>query len=785
MSLSLVACDLDVAQDTQTDPDTTPEEPDTTPEEPDNEAGFTVNTNRLSLQLNDSFALTVTPAPSGSRSVAFESYNPDIVSVTNSGELTANSKGQTVIVVKHPDHEKYQVVSVYVATKKLSQIGYEISSKSPIPAGETISLKVTAIDEEGNEVSDDEINSIRWSGTLIPTQAEGGGFKLKSYTEGTFTVEGELSNQSLSFNVVFTDPEFTKLTISEYNTPSIIEFNTSYLIVQADLTNDTVEINPPATQCYSSDEKTLYIEETMTDLEDGFFMRAYATGNVTITCSLGELTDTFDIEITETLASSWLPDEVNSTEFLCGSYRCLINHINKLEDGAISAIAELPDDKFFPLINQFRMEQMTYQEPLQLPTDAIGKTATVSSPLSFSKGNNGMFYVSYKKPAYENDSGFNITTSQLVASKTSSSLSSSTLTPINPTYPKGSFLSEHMIVQLGDGFLEAAIYDLNGGEENADEEDGAYTSQFETSLLFDGNSALMPAITSLLGQKADRSYISLLSDISESNSTFGVQANSYFSINGASSLTQNFPFNAPPFGPSRSIDISRCNSTSSADVGKTIFIKQQHFPTPSTFLLCVTDTSIHSYQYNDSSSSPNDYVYSVSDTPDNWFSGSLSGLAYMGIDAISNSFGTSGTPSVMAYFGHDGSGDVKTHYGVNVENGIVTPIIAKSVIGIEGDPYIDNSILNINPELVFNYVATPSTRELWTPYGTLGIRQDLKSYKMNIGYAPFKTGVAIPFTYSSEGGKKLALLLFGVGDADVSQYGYIAIYNSDLARLPN
>ena len=117
------------------------------------------------------------------------------------------------------------------------------------------------------------------------------------------------------------------------------------------------------------------------------------------------------------------------------------------------------------------------------------------------------------------------------------------------------------------------------------------------------------------------------------------------------------------------------------------------------------------------------------------------------------------------------------------DNNILSTITPKATIGLNGEPYISNDLLSIPKSSLFNYVATSNTRELWTPYGTLGYRTDRENWSMNMGYAPFEKGAFIPFTYSRNGKKSQGLFLFTRGDADSVQYGTINIYYSDLFNL--
>lgn len=739
--------------------------------------------NVATIQTGETTEIEILPNPPAElrSQLIWTSTSPNVASVNN-GIVKGLSDGRSIIRISHPDYDNYKVFTVTVTSPKIKSLTIVPSTKTA-PSGGSIRIAVDAIDLAGNIVSQDIISSTSWVGTITPVwDSVSKTFNLSSIEPGTFLLTGKLGDLSESIEVTFSEASYTDLKMSELNISLMKVSDTNHLTVIGTKSDGNSDVNPSASTCTSSDPNILTVGNTPTS--NGFFVRAYSIGEATITCRLSNLVTSSTIRVESAIATSWNVDDTNDTDVLCGEYKCTVNHISKRDDGGAVFLVAKPNNTFQTLFSRSYGDTLSYNNTLSLPDGVISRSAFISSDMTTTLGLVGNTTLNYRHSVYNEEQERNTIedTSRLLFLNSAANFSSASFGYYSAAFPSDAEKIDQNMVILGDGYLEALIYDANGGAPDDPEDASSYRPDYYSTLTKNGSASIATTLN-----VNNSSYVNLIDSIKNSQTQFGRLNNSYVYLTpDQQTLRQNFVFE---FNQSRTrnINVSGCNLQSGASLKKRLFVRQTHYPSSKTVVVCISNTDIHSWVYEDGQSSLDVFNYTTASLPENWTQShdGLAGLAYVGLDAITDTFGQTGDLSVMGYFGYEGSSTSKNHYGFVLEKNVITPLVTKGVIGIEGSPYLHESLMKLeNPNMLFNYVATNTSKELWTPYGTLGKRFDMTGYTMNIGTAPFESAVAVPFTYSSEGKKRMALMAFGSGNANAINYGFLAIYNSDLKRLP-
>lgn len=643
-------------------------------------------------------------------------------------------------------------------------------------AGIPIYLTLSGTTSSGR-IDIDSLKSAMWSGEIQATWNEDtNNFIVLGYQPGNYSLTARLGGIQTSINLTITDPVPASI---EWNTTtsSNVSVNSQYYgILQTTYTDSTVVISDSNATCTSDDPEIATISASPE--EDGFLIQTYAVGSVLFTCGINSVpTTTRQYNVEQSIQTSWRVDNNHPSSNNCSSSKCTLAHLHKSENGSLAAVVESPNDSFRVFGTNTTGESLSYSSTVTHPTNAFNNSISQTTP-SFTFGERGLFGLNYSYFDSELQSN-SVGTQLYLISQLSPNSSISTSMYSTPT-PPGSLLLSSSRVALGNGIIEQMNTDDNGGEPDDPEDAVGYVADFKSRLVLNGN------INSTVRTTRDDNstiYSSLVNEISNRNQT-DEMATSYIDIHVSDkNLTQTFLFGQTGGEIlSSTREFSSCGITAD-NIPDRLYVKQITYPKRMTSLFCFSDTHAYLWIYSDDSSATTFNFYSAPLQNDWVDPTTMQGMSYIGVDTPSDVFGQEGEPSIVMYMGYTGSQSVKTHYAVVFDNNILSTITPKATIGLNGEPYISNDLLGIPKSSLFNYVATSNTRELWTPYGTLGYRSDRENWSMNMGYAPFEKGAFIPFTYSRNGKKSQGLYLFTRGDADSVQYGTINIYYSDLFNL--
>lgn len=738
-----------------------------------------------SLYIGDTYQINLSDVPDSELSNISVSSISGVYTKVDNLSVTGLRAGTDIIRVTHLPTGSYQDITVSISSPNLTQLTLSANTLSR-PAGLPIYVNVTGTTENGTLDSEDA-KATQWSGGLEAEWDDGNErFTLSSFTPGSYEVSATLGGITESLSITISDAIVQQIGWGADDTgePHSIEpFANSEQnqMVSAFYSDNTIETNPAFINCESADPLIADIYNPPT--EDGFNVKAYAEGVTTFTCSTSVAGGAQPIQMTVSvdaqLTTSWSKDDNNSSVQICPDNDCTIQHIHKSENGSPYLLVESTGDSFWILSTQDFGGLIRKRADVSTPSEALYKSVTGNSnQLSYSNGSFGMFNFAYD--TYSSEAQTTISTSAPYTFYGSPSNSSASASAYSPPAPNNALVTSTAKITMGGGIYSAAIFDSNGGELAHSEDDGIYTPEYNTRSRWNSTT-----LSQEEGRKND--FITRINTVSDSSFDVSEQERSYFKLSSDKRIiTQTFITDLPTFGTTRTIDLTACSPTKEENV----FVRQVTYPSSATVVLCLGANSIHYYEYADTTSNSNQRTYYTIDNPENWkLPMNLEGLSYMALDTKSDIYGAQGAISMITYLGYSGaeSEAVKTHYAVTLQNGELKGHLAKSTIGIDGEPFVSDSILESAPKgILFNYVATSTTDELWTPYGIFGSRNDMPAFSMMIGKAPFKRGSAFPFTYQFEGKKALGLLtdFSSLGSDERGYNSYrINVYYSDLWSL--
>ncbi len=143
-----------------------------------------VDNNDIYMQVGDSFKINaeVEPDDANEKGIIFESNNTDIVSVNESGNLTAKKEGNTVITVKSKENEEIKKECNVTVVRKMEDSEIHFDSSLNLNSLEISGIdynKNTVIDLKDLITTDLELEFVNYKGeTLEDTDIVGTGSKI-------------------------------------------------------------------------------------------------------------------------------------------------------------------------------------------------------------------------------------------------------------------------------------------------------------------------------------------------------------------------------------------------------------------------------------------------------------------------------------------------------------------------------------------------------------------------------------------------------------------------------
>lgn len=734
-------------------------------------------TENITLPIGSTYTYDVSATEAGralAGDIRLESVSGVYTSV-NGFTVTALNAGNDIIKATYTPTGETRNLFVKVENIDIQSLS-ATTSQASTPAGSDIIISLSGTTTQGN-IEQNAIKVANWSGDLnVKWNESHQSFVAVGYEAGTYRLTASLGGVSTSLDITITTSVPEKIEWNTATTTNISVNSEYYGIIQVTYTDLSVIVNDTGASCSSSDTDIATISESPD--EDGFLIKTYAPGTVTFSCSINDLPlATRSYSIYDSIQTSWRSDSTHNASSNCSSSKCVAAHIHKSENGSLTAIIESPGDTFRIFNTSSNGESLSYSASVPQPDNMIDNTLSQTTP-AYSFGRRGIFSLNYEQ--FNPETMRNEVQSQTyLLSQLSPTSSPSAIRYSTPT-PTGALLLSNNLVALGNGVIEQVNTDDNGGAPSDSEDANLYVPDYRSRLLLNGD--INRTVRNTLNDNST-TYNNLVNTI-KSSLDFGTTTNSYFTFSsGNTGINQNFLFDLNGSGLTQANrSFSVCNLTSQ-NITSRLFIKQYTYPKNQTAILCVNDTDAYLWIYDDNSSDSSVTVYSTQ-LPSDWISPeSMEGHTFIGVDTPSDVFGASGDPSIATYFGYSGTDAVKTHYAIVLEDGTLKAITPEAKIGMDGSPYLTSDLMSIPDSALFNYVTTSDTKELWTPYGTLGRRSDRENWSMNMGYAPFTEGAFIPFTYARNGKKSQGLFVFTRGDADAVQYGSMNIYYSDLFNL--
>lgn len=698
-----------------------------------------------------------------------------IYTIVDGLKVVAIATGLDILKITYVPTGEYKLLTVKVQDVNITSFSFT-PAVSTIVAGDSTTIDIETSPALPDTDSDTGPNIVWNTDISITWDKSVKKFRLNPIEAGTFTITGSYGGHSNSANITVTDAEVRSIEWHKLNATDMPVNSSSYGLLLSNYSDGFLAVNEETIMCRSSDPAIAQIFNPPE--ENGFLIKSYATGDVVFTCDYpGLASATHNLEITKSLLTSWRVDDNNDIgETLCSSAKCSLAHFHKASDGAINALIEEPGDTFRLMSTTNHLSTLSYVRSLTKPPEAIKKSMYNNAP-TFSYGDRGMISINYSH--IDSESSQRVTEKQLYLLKTDQSNTNQSIGFYSTPIDSNALNIENTYTSLMSGIIHAVVSDDNGGDNTPDDETSFYEPDYWSRLWLNQTSTALSPVNSL-----NLGYVDLVNEINSSSYKWGPQYSTSISFNASSSvLTQKFLGGYTNFGE-RDVDLSVCDITGSNLPSDRIFIRQVAYPSQSTLILCIGNTSAHLFLYDDGSTSSDALTYYSTTLPQGWIKPeSLSGLKYMGIDTPSDTFGGRGNPVMATYLGYSGTDSTKTHFALIFDNDSLQAIMPKAEIGLNNVPYVTSATLGWPTHVLFNYVATNTSRELWTPYGTLGTRSDMAVWSMNLGYAPFEQATALPYTYNVSGKKAQGLLLFAPGDADSLTYGVLQTYYSNPALL--
>jgi len=714
-----------------------------------------------------------------SNMATWTSSNENILSVSSSGLLTGIASGNAYIQAKYisGSYEFNETILFTVTPLNYTAFELTLSSNSAADGTEIIaypSAKINGVSVDSSEIDNVSFESFlatKWDSNL-------NAYIISANTEGEYEVKATLGDITVNKKINVTEATITNLYIHEDSTNAINVSGYGYFTLIAEYTNGIPKINQAESDlCLSSEP----LVSTVKELDStGYYFDGWSEGAATLTCSFEGLTASWPVTVSSTLRTSW---SAYGDEDLCSSNACAVTQITKGTSNRIAAIVETRG-------NNFRLLTMTTDLSGKWNYQNINTKGTTGDiPTNINYGNahfSNFYYVDsdeFNNPLTANDH-------QLLTFPAEDFLNFTSSLYASNVEQEGVLDLGKSFLAFGNGLIEANKGDFNGGDTNDDEDNNnLYIPDFRTSLLNTSNGVLVRSTINALTD----SYTNLLSSWETQQAHFGIQDDNSFSYDDTNAkIVEEFAYGHLTSGQVNH-DISSCKSDlpdglTTSQIQKRIFIRQQSSPKSRTFILCIGQTYAHFWLYENNSS-----TYYQTLVTNGFVNESLSGIAGSDSDLISHIRNDSDAlPAFAAYLGYlepQNIGDSTSHYafyfGLNNDNQMTAQFIeTKAVIGMFGQPYLDDSIMDEEEEILFNLVTTPESVELFTPYGIFGKTKTRENFTMNFGLFPFESAVSIPFSiYETK--KKLGLFVFNSGDADTINFGDVKSYATTPSILDN
>jgi len=248
--------------------------------------GVSLNKTSLSLKVNESATLTTTIKPSNAtnKNVTWSSSNPDIVSVSASGKVTAKSAGTATITVTTKDGSYKATCKVTVTSVKVTGVSLNKTSLS-LKVNETSTLTATVNPSNATN------KNVTWSSdnASIVTVDSNGKVTAKSAGTATITVTTKDGSKTATCKITVTNVEVTGVSLNKGSLSLYVD-GTDTLTATVNPSNAT---NKDVTWS-SSDNNVATVDQNGKVIAKGV-----GTVTITVTTKDGNKTATCEVTVSE------------------------------------------------------------------------------------------------------------------------------------------------------------------------------------------------------------------------------------------------------------------------------------------------------------------------------------------------------------------------------------------------------------------------------------------------------------------------------------------------------